>query len=124
MIKLLPLVGLGLAGTALAFVAFRAPSHDYVAPTAEEVAAHRAAPQALSAEVPSGCRVATIEVHGMCCLGCTGKLYDKLSATPGFVAGAVSFDEGVARAVIAADADPELFVSALRFGKYEARLLP
>ena len=122
--KLLSLVALGLAGAALAFVAFRAPARDYVAPTVEDLQAHRPAPQALPAVLPDDCRVATIEVHGMCCLGCTGKLYDKLSATPGFVAGAVSFDEGVARAVIPAGADPEPFVSALRFGKYEAHLLP
>jgi hypothetical protein len=123
-LKILPILVLGTAAAALAVIAFRAPAQDYVAPTPADVEAHRAAPQALEGPVPAECTVLTFEVSGMCCTGCTGKLYDHLRATPGFVRGAVNFVEGLARVVMSKDADPQAFASALRFDKYAATLRP
>jgi copper chaperone CopZ len=122
--KILPLVGLGVAGVVLATVALRAPPRDYVAPSAAELEAHRPAPQNLHGDLPADCVVRTIEVKGMCCLGCTGRVYDRLKETPGFVDGAVNFERGVAEIVIQKDSDPTAFVSALRFEKYEPKLEP
>jgi len=119
--KLLPILALALTGAGLAAVAFRAPTQDYVAPTAADVEAHRAAPQELVGEIPAGCAVLEFEVSGMCCTGCTGKLYDRLRATPGFVEGAVSFEDGIAQVVVSKDADSEAFVSALQFDKYAVK---
>lgn len=122
--KVLPYVALALAGTGFAVIAFRAPEQDYVAPTAADVEAHHAAPQKLEGEIPAGCTVLTIEVSGMCCTGCTGKLYDRLRVTPGFVEGAVSFEDGIAQVVVSKDADPAAFAGALQFDKYSATLTP
>ena len=122
--KALPLVALALVGTGLGVIALRAPKPDYVAPTAADVEAHHAAPQKLEGEIPAGCAVLRIEVGGMCCTGCTGKLYDRLRATPGFVEGAVSYQDGIAQVVVARGADPKAFVDALQFDKYVATLTP
>jgi copper chaperone CopZ len=122
--KFLPLFILGSTALVLAIVGLRAPARDYVAPTREDVEAHVPAPQTLDGAVPEGCVVRTIEVHGMCCTGCTGKLYARLEQTPGFVKGAVSFKDGLAQVVTTKDADPTAFVAALHFGKYDAQLRP
>ena len=113
-----------LAGAALAVVALRAPTRDYVAPTEADVAAHQPAPQSLHGEVPADCVVRRIDVKGMCCLGCTGRLYDRIRNEPGIVEAAVSFEQGVAEVVIRKDADPEPIVAALHFDKYEPALEP
>ncbi|MFN0009690.1 MAG: heavy metal-associated domain-containing protein [Planctomycetota bacterium] len=122
--RVLPFVAFALAATGLAFVALRASKPDYVAPTLADVEAHKPAPQKLEGPTPEGCKVVTIEVDGMCCTGCTGKLYERLRATPGFVQGAVSFEEGVARVVVSEDADPASFAAALEFDKYVATWKP
>jgi hypothetical protein len=123
-VRVLPILALALAGVGLAIVAFRAPKQDYIAPTVADVEAHRAAPQELEGETPEGCKVLTIEVHGMCCRGCTGKLYERLQATPGFVRGAVNFEEGIAQVVVPASSDPASFTRALQFDKYVATWKP
>ncbi len=122
--KLLPLAGLGSAGVVLAIVALRAPPRDYVPPSKAEVEAHRPAPQMLHGDVPPGCVVRTIEVKGMCCLGCTGRVYDHIKGTPGLVDAAINFKTGVAQVVLEKDADPNAIVSALRFDKFDPTLEP
>lgn len=119
--KVLPLVLLGTAGAALAFVAWRAPAPTYIAPTSAEVLAHEPAPQELVGEVPAGCIVRTFEVQGMCCTGCTGKLYERLKAVPGVVNAAVNFEKGVAEVVVPQDADVAPLVTAMHFEKYVAK---
>ena len=120
--KALPLVLLGGAGAALAFIAWRAPAPNYVAPTSAELLAHAPAPQDLVGEVPAGCVVRTFEVQGMCCTGCTGKLYDRLKTAPGVVNAAVNFEKGVAEVVLAKDADVVPIETAMHFDKYVAKL--
>jgi copper chaperone CopZ len=122
--KILTLAPLALAGVVLAVIALRAPPRDYVPPSEAEVEAHHPAPQRLSSDVPAGCVVRTIDVKGMCCLGCTGRVYDRIKDTPGLVDAAVSFEKGVAQIVIPKDADPGPIVSALRFDKFEPKLEP
>ena len=122
--KILSACVLLLAGAGLAWIAFRAPAPSYVAPTEAEVAAHRAAPQELEGEVPAECTLLTISVDGMCCTGCTGKLYDRLRSTPGFVDGAVSFEDARALVVVRKESDPAAFARALEFDKYTAKLVP
>ncbi len=114
----------GLAGVVLAVVALRAPSRDYVPPTQADLEAHRPAPQALEGAVPEDCVVRRIEVKGMCCLGCTGRLYDHVRNAPGLVDAAVNYERGVAEIVIRKDADPAPIVDAFRFEKFEPVLEP
>jgi len=113
-----------LAGVGLAVVAWRAPARDYVAPTQADVEAHVPAPQSLHGDLPADCVVRRIDVKGMCCLGCTGRIYERIRSAPGIVDAAVSFEKGVAEVVIRKDADPTPVVAALRFDKYEPALEP
>jgi copper chaperone CopZ len=114
----------GLAGAVLAVVALRAPSRDYVPPTEADLEAHRPAPQALQGDVPADCVVRRIEVKGMCCLGCTGRIYDRVKHAPGLVDAAVSYERGAAEIVLRKDADPAPIVEAFRFDKFEPSLEP
>ena len=120
--KTLSLIVLLAAGVALGLVALRAPEREYVPPTLAEVQTHVPAPTALPAEVPVGCTLRTLDVEGMCCTGCTGKLYARLKTVPGVVAGAVDFEAGTAQAYVAAGADAAALATALSFDKYRATL--
>jgi len=122
--KIPSIVIVGVAGVVLAVVALRAPSRDYVAPTEADLEAHRPAPQALYGEPPADCVVRRIQVKGMCCLGCTGRIYDKVKTVPGLVDAAVSFEKGEADVVMKKDADPAQIVEAFRFDKFDPVLLP
>ena len=122
--KIPSIVFVGLAGVVLVVVALRAPSRDYVAPTEADLEAHRPAPQALYGEPPPDCVVRRIQVKGMCCLGCTGRIYDKVKETPGLVDAAVNFEKGEAQVVMKKDADPAQIVAAFRFDKFEPALVP
>jgi copper chaperone CopZ len=122
--KIPSIVFVGLAGVVLAVVALRAPSRDYVAPTEADLEAHRPAPQVLQSELPADCVVRHIQVKGMCCLGCTGRIYDKVKTTPGLVDAAVSFEKGEAQVVMRKDADPAPIVEAFRFDKFDPVLVP
>jgi copper chaperone CopZ len=122
--KIPSIVFVGLAGIVLAVVALRAPSRDYVAPTEADLEAHRPAPQVLEGEPPADCVVRRIQVKGMCCLGCTGRIYDKVKSAPGLVDAAVSFEKGEADVVMKKDADPAPIVEAFRFDKFDPVLVP
>ena len=122
--KLLPLSVLAIAGLALGWVALRAPDRGYVAPKPAEVQAHVPAPRELRSTAPAGCVVRTLDVDGMCCTGCTGKLYARLKAQPGVVDAAVDFDRGIAQAIVPEEADVEGLARALSFDKYSARPRP
>ena len=116
----LTIVVLGGAAAALGWVALRSPETDYVAPTVAEVQAHVPAPTSLVGEVPAGCVVRAFDVEGMCCTGCTGKLYAALRALPEVRQAAVSFEGGTAEVVVPEDADPAHVAAALNFDKYRA----
>ena len=122
--KILVVLLFVVAGAALGFVAWKAPARDYVAPTAQEIEAHRPAPQELAGDVPADCVVRTFEVAGMCCTGCTGKLYAKIKDVPGVEQAAVNFEKGTAEIVVKKGADVAPLAEALCFGKYSAKLRP
>jgi hypothetical protein len=122
--KLLPVSVLSLAAAALGWVALRAPAQDYVAPKATEVQAHVPAPRALRSAPPEGCAIRTLDVAGMCCTGCTGKLHARLMAEPGVVDAAVDFEQGIAQAIVPVSSDAVALERALTFGKYTATLRP
>ena len=122
--KLLYVTALTIAGAALAWVALRSPEPDYQAPTSAEIAAHVPAPTVIAGEIPAGSLVRTFDVEGMCCGGCTGKLYQSLRAVPGVSQAAVRFQDGVAEVVVPQELDPALLAEALTFDKYSASLRP
>lgn len=64
------------------------------------------------------------DVEGMCCKGCTGKLYASLTAVPGVREAAVDFESASARVVVDETVDPALVLAALNFGKYAATPRP
>jgi copper chaperone CopZ len=114
---LLPLILVSAAAGA-AVVAYRAPKADYVPPTAEEGAA--SIPSRLSAPPAAGETVRVIEVRGMCCQSCAGKLYHRLTAVDGVREACVDFDSGTASVrVLEGVPDAEL-ERALSFDKYSA----
>ena len=124
MLKLLPLLILGVAGSVLGYIAMHAPQPDYVAPTLKEIEAHVPAPASITGEIPPGFLVRTFKVEGMCCTNCTGKIYQRLKESPGVVEAAVSFDKGIAQAVVPKDADVAKLEDAMHFEKYVARVQP
>jgi len=62
------------------------------------------------------------EVANMCCDGCTGKLYARLTEVDGVREACVDFHSGTAGALVAAEADLDALGRALNFDKYVARL--
>lgn len=80
----------------------------------------RQIPYALSGEVPSGCVVRQLELEGICCKGCVGKLYVALSDVDEVQEAAIDPVLARAEAVVPADLDVALLESALTFDKYSA----
>ena len=119
--KLITLLFVAVAGVVLGVVALRAPARDYVAPTAADVEAHAPAPESLSIAVPADCAVRTFDVQGMCCKGCTGKIYKHIKADPAVLDAAVSFDRGTVDVVVAKTADVAAIAHELTFDKYTAK---
>ena len=119
--KILPLLILCAAGVGLGYIALRAPTADYVAPTLQEVQAHVPAPQALTCDIPPGFLVRTFKVDGMCCTGCTGKIYQRLKESPGVFEAAVSFDKGIAQVVVPEESDVTKLEDVMHFEKYVAK---
>jgi hypothetical protein len=118
------LVLLAAAALGLGWIVLRTPEPSYVAPTPQEVAAHQPAPRTLSSSVPAGFRIQSFAVDGMCCTGCTGKLYARLKAEPGVLGAAVDFEAGLAQAIVPETSDPHALEHVLTFDKYTAKLRP
>ncbi len=122
--KLIPIAVIAAAGIALGYVALRAPKQEYVAPTLAEVEAHAPAPKTIAGALPAGCVVRAFAVEGMCCQGCTGKIYKRLVQTEGVVQAAVDFDSGTARVIVPETVDVAQLESVLHFDKYSAKRMP
>ena len=122
--KLIPLIILAATGAVLGLIALRAPTQTYVAPTERDIEAHAPAPESIIGDVAPGFVVRTFKVDGMCCLSCTGKIYERLKESPGVVEAAVSFDKGIAQVVVPNDADVGSLENAIHFEKYTAKALP
>jgi len=110
-----------LIGAALgaAYVGLSSPDPDYEPPQLES--APPPAPPVLSTEPGPGESVRVFAVDGMCCRGCTGKLFASVRRVEGVRAAAVSFEEGRASVVVPTGLDLEPVIAALSVDKYSAR---
>jgi len=113
--KPLLLLFVTVAGSALGYIAMRAPEPNYAPPVPVAV------PVVLTEDPPSDCRVVQIEVDGMCCDGCAAKLYGVLTSVAAVREASVDFILGRAEVVVPSDYDSEPLIAALNFEKYEAR---
>jgi len=105
------------AGLGAAYVAVKSDAPRYAAPVVEPTPV---VPTRLPRPAGPGEEVRVFEVTGMCCAGCTDKLYRALSAVEGVHAACVDFDTGTASALYESDRDPSTLVQALTFDKYTA----
>ena len=115
---LLPLTLLAAAG-ATAWVLATRSEPTYV-PPGEPPMAYAPAPRALFSEPGPGEALRVLDVEGMCCQGCTGKLYAALVDAPGVRAAAVDFESGTASVVAEDGTTPDFLASRLTFDKYTA----
>jgi copper chaperone CopZ len=115
--KLLLVLPLVLAGAVLGWIALSAeePTYEPPVPGVADVV-----PTSLSGDVPVGMVVRRFRVTGMCCDGCSGKLYRSLAAVDGVREAAVDFRSATAQAVVPAGADDASLLASLRFDKYAA----
>jgi len=117
--KILGLLLLLAAGGLLAWIGLRADEPTYIAPRAAD-----SVPIVLSGDVPAGFEVRTLDVTGMCCTGCTSKLYDKLAAVEGVREIAIDANVGTAQVVVPEGEPVEPLVAALTFDVYRAEPRP
>jgi copper chaperone CopZ len=117
--KQLGLLLLLLAGGVLAWLALRADEPSYVPPRPPD-----AVPVVLSGDVPAGFAVRTLDVAGMCCTGCSAKLYAALTEVDGVREAAVDPVVGTAQVVVPQEAPIEPLVAALTFDVYAATPRP
>lgn len=107
-----------ITGGVLAWIGLRAEDPTYVAPVDESP---ETVPFELSGAVPKGSTVRAFEVEGICCEGCSGKLYAALDAVEGVHEIAVD----TVRNRVEVVADSSLGVAdlgaTLTFGKYTAK---
>jgi copper chaperone CopZ len=121
-LRVLPILLVLVAGGVLGWIASRAPDQDYEPVVIEEADLGTYVPRALIGEIPDGHVVRTLDVSGMCCGGCSGKLYAALQETPGVMKAAVSFEDGTASALVPDDLETGQLEVALTFDKYSATL--
>jgi len=115
--RLLPVL-IVVAGIAAGWIAWnaRAPHREAasVAPT----------PRALTGLPEQGEVVRVLDVDGMCCLECSGKLHAALLEVPGVREAAVDFEAGTASVLVAEEVQPGALEQALEFDKYSAKARP
>ena len=104
-----------VVGGLLAWVGLTASEPEYVPPRPGD-----RVPIVLESEVPAGYVVRDIDVEGMCCDGCRGKLYGAVTALEGVQAAAIDHVAGMAQVVVPADADLAPVLAALTFDQYVA----
>lgn len=115
---------LGSAAAVLAWIAWRSPEPTEKPTWAADEEGQVQVPTQLIGTLSEGAVQRELAVEGMCCNGCTHKLYDALLALPAVEQAAVDFESGRALAVVPADFDASELERALAFDKYSAKLLP
>lgn len=105
-----------LSAVVLGYIAWTAPEPDYVAP--------RAVPRQLESAPATGEVVRAFDVDGMCCDGCSVKLFAAVLEQPGVREAAIRVEEGRLEAICAAETDAESLARALTFEKYTVRSNP
>ena len=109
---------LTLAGLVLAWIALASDEPTFHVEAT--VSLPDSVPYALSGEVPVGCVVRTLDVEGICCGGCTGKLYLALNGLEEVQEVAIDPVLKRAKAVVPTGLDVALLEEALTFDKYSA----
>ena len=112
-----------LAAAVLGWIAWSAPGQDFDVPRPDEYVPDPAVPSTVSADIPEDYAVRTFRVEGMCCSGCTRKLYDALTDIEAVHAAAVDFEASLAKAVVPADFDIAVLATALELDKYTVKPL-
>ena len=107
-----------LAGLVLAAIVLRAGEPSYEVRRVREMPERT--PFALSGTPPAGHVVLSLDVEGMCCDGCSGKLHAAASALDEVVEVAVDPILGRAQVVVPAGFDVARLERALTFDKYVA----
>ncbi len=120
--KLLGILVLLAAGGILLTIAVRAGEPDYVPPEVDRDPP--VVPTELSGPAPPGFVVRAYDVEGMCCSGCSGKIYASLTRIEGVEEASVDFVLGTAAVVVPEDLDAARIEPALNFGKYTASPRP
>src|SRR5262245_10023427 len=115
--NVLALLLLVVCGAVLGTIAVRAKERNYTVPVRDE-----AVPFALAGDVPSGFTKVAFDVQGMCCQGCSAKLYAAMLAVDGVSAAAVDPVLARAEALVRTDVAPATVEHALTFDKYTAHL--
>ena len=90
-------------------------------PPQEQPTVYAPAPTVLTRPAAAGEEVLALDVEGMCCKSCAGKLHARLLEQPGVRLAAVDFDAGRAEAVVEAGIQAATLAAALTFEKYTAR---
>ena len=119
--KLLWIGLLTAAALGAAYFAVHAKGPSFEPPVVEDTPY---VPTRLPREAGPGERIAVLHVEGMCCAGCTSKLYSALSAVEGVTAACVDFDTRTASAIVGENASGEELAHALTFDKYTASVTP
>ena len=118
--KLIPLLVLGSAALGLGWIAWRSPAPTemptWVAASDGEVHV----PLAIVGELGPGLVRRDFKIEGMCCRGCTKKLYAALLAVPEVERAAVNFESASASAVVPRELEVARLAQALSFDKYSA----
>ncbi len=82
------------------------------------------APTVLLSKPGTGEVLRRLEVDGMCCKGCTGKLHKALVDFPGVREAAVDFETSLASMIVRDDIAVDALEQLLSFDKYSAKALP
>ena len=108
-----------LAGLVLGWIALSAEDPSFAVDRPRE--APESVPYTLSGHLPPGCVVRALEVDGICCTGCAGKLF--LALTDVEEVREVAIDPVLERAeaVVPASLDVAVLEQALTFDKYSAQ---
>ncbi len=117
--RLIPIL-LALAGAGAAWLWATRTGPTYQPPKVQPTA-FAPAPAVLTAAPTSLERIEVLEVEGMCCKGCTGKLHARLMEVPGVSCAAIDLAGKTASVVVAQGTDPQALVQALTFEEYSAR---
>ncbi|MCP3914844.1 MAG: heavy-metal-associated domain-containing protein [bacterium] len=121
--KLIPSLVLGLSAVVLGTIAVRTADPTYVPPK-PEVEAATYVPSVPSGKVPADHVAVTLGVDGMCCNGCTKKLYERLREVEGVLEAAVDFESAAVRAVVPNEVNVDRLSETLTFDEYTAVARP
>jgi copper chaperone CopZ len=123
--KTLGIALLAAAAGALAWIGLRADPPSYEPPPADRASRELgAAPTRVAEPAPAGFALRVLDVEGMCCSNCSGKLWSALTRLEGVRAAGVDPVRGTAEALVPATFDVARLERALSFDDYRARARP